>query len=117
MRGLVYYNNEFAGIIEKTPNDIYVFRYDDIYFMNPEMPQISVTLPKKKQEYRSAFLFSFFSGLLAEGVNKELQCKYFKIDPEDEFTRLLLTGNENPIGAVIVKQESDLKIPRNRIDR
>jgi len=108
MRGFVFYNNQFAGVIEKTPNNDYVFRYDDYYFINPEQPSISVTLSKKKQEYHSSFLFPFFSGLLAEGVNKDLQCKYLKIDSEDEFSRLLLTGNANPIGAVAVRAESEI---------
>ena len=52
----------------------------------------SATLPKRKEEYRSKELFPFFYGLLAEGKQKERQCRELCIDENDHFTRLLETS-------------------------
>lgn len=92
-----------AGILERDPAGLYHFRYDDVYFLDPAMPPISLTLPKRQQAYVSDHLFAFFEGLLSEGVNKEIQCRLLKIDENDAFSRLLLTAGEDTIGAVTVK--------------
>ena len=107
MRGIVYNNELVAGIIEKDSTDSYVFRYDDKYFVNPANPPISLTLAKNRQEYHSNKMFPFFYGLLSEGVNKDIQCRLFKIDENDDFTRLLLTTRYDTIGAITVKPEDD----------
>jgi serine/threonine-protein kinase HipA len=49
-------------------------------------------------------LFPFFSGLLAEGNLKDLQCRLYRIDPNDDFTRLLKTTRYDVIGAVTVEE-------------
>src|SRR4051812_40339196 len=103
-KGGVYINTQLAGTLEKTSEGIYLFRYEDDYYQNAAMPAISLTLPKTRQAYESRFLFSFFYGLLAEGVNKDIQCRLLKIDEEDDFTRLLKTAGEDTIGAIIVKE-------------
>lgn len=102
--GYIYYNGILAGIIRYT-NGNYVFEYNDQYFSNPDAPSISITLPKTKKEYRSPVLFPFFFGLLAEGADKELQCKTLKVDEKDHFTRLLKTAANETIGAVTVQEE------------
>jgi HipA-like protein len=108
MKGLVYYNGELAGVIEKNDvNGRYTFRYDDDYFLNKDTPSISLTFPKSQQTYHSASLFPFFYGLLSEGINKEIQCSLYKIDENDDFTRLLLTSRYDTIGAITVKPETD----------
>ena len=107
MRGLVYNNNELTGYIEKNAENHYLFRYDDAYFSNKEKPPISLSLPKSQQEHYSEKLFSFFFGLLSEGVNKDIQCRAYKIDEEDYFIRLLLTSRNDTIGAITVKPEDD----------
>ena len=105
MKGYVYYNQRFlAGILDKTKNG-YIFTYDGMYFKNPEMPRISTSFPKTKQSYFSPYLFPFFSGLLAEGTNKLLQCRLLKIDERDEFTRLLKTAGYETIGAITVREK------------
>ena len=107
MKGIVYNNGVIAGIIEKDVKGEYIFRYDDAYFYNNKTPPISLTLPKSKQEYRSIVMFSFFHGLLSEGINKDIQCRLYKIDENDDFTRLLLTARYDTIGAITVKPEDD----------
>lgn len=103
-RGAVYYNGILAGYLEKRGPEDYRFVYENNYWLNGSLPSISLTLPKTRQEYKSTVLFSFFSGLLAEGINKDIQCRILKIDEDDDFTRLLKTAGEDTIGAITVKE-------------
>ena len=95
-RGTVYYRDIPAGELVKD-DDGYLFRYDPTYFVDPSMPEVSAT------EYRSKVLFPFFFGLLAEGAQKDRQCRELRIDENDHFTRLLETSAYGAIGAVYVK--------------
>ena len=101
-KGAVYCNGRLAGHIEK--DDVYKFIYDQEYFDDPLAPAISLTMPKSQKEYTSKVLFSFFAGLLTEGINKNIQCRLLKIDESDDFTRLLKTSGEDTIGAITVKE-------------
>lgn len=100
----VYLNQTLAGFLEKKGPASYHFIYEDRYYIDPKMPPVSLTLPKTQKEYQSPVLFSFFAGLLAEGINKKMQCMLLKIDEQDDFTRLLRTAGYDPIGAVTVKE-------------
>ena len=100
-RGTVYYRDIPAGTLEKDASG-YVFRYDAAYLRDATLPDISSTLPKSACEYRSTYLFPFFAGLLAEGAQKERQCRELHIDERDLFTRLLETSAYGAIGAVYV---------------
>ena len=99
--GKVYCCGRFAGTLTQDA-DAFVFRYDDAYFSNSSLPDVSATLPKTQVEYKSKVLFPFFFGLLAEGIQKERQCRELKIDERDHFTRLLETSAYGAIGAVYV---------------
>jgi len=99
----VFLNKRFAGTLTEENRKMYVFRYDMAYFNDPSAPAVSLTLPKLKSEYRSAYLFPFFFNMLAEGVNKELQSRQLRIDKEDAFGLLLATTGTDTIGAVTVK--------------
>ncbi len=101
-QGTVYYRDIPAGVLVKDDGG-YTFRYDHSYFVDPSMPAVSATLPKTQEEYHSRHLFSFFYGLLAEGPQKERQCRELHIDEKDHFTRLLETSAYGAIGAVYVK--------------
>lgn len=107
MRGKVLYNEILAGYIEKLPDKSFRFSYNDEYFLDKTLPSISVTFPKTKQVFASATMFSFFDGLLSEGINKMIQCRLYKIDEDDDFSRLLLTANHDSIGAVTVKPDEN----------
>lgn len=100
-RGIVYYRDIKAGEIVQN-EDGFLFRYDPLDFADSAMPDISATLPKTRREYRSKTLFPFFFGLLAEGTQKERQCRELHIDENDHFTRLLETSAYGAIGAVYV---------------
>lgn len=99
--GRVFYRDIFAGVIEKDDNG-YCFRYDANYLNNSSLPDISATLPKTQAEHHSKILFPFFFGLLAEGRQKDRQCRELRIDENDHFTRLLETSAYGAIGAVYV---------------
>lgn len=103
MKGGVYINGELAGFLEKTGSGKFEYRYEESYFLNPSKPSISLSLSKRQQTYQSDHLFAFFQGLLAEGTNKDVQCRMLKIDEKDDFSRLLLTAGDDTIGAVTVK--------------
>jgi len=104
-RGLVYNNNILAGTLEYSGSE-FIFRYNTDYLSDTTLPAIALSLPKTKQEYRSAILFPFFYGLLAEGSEKTLQCSLLHIDENDHFSRLLKTADSTTIGAVTVREAS-----------
>jgi len=100
----VYNNGVPAGILEKKNSETYVFTYGDEYFVNQGMQAISLSFPKTKKQYEAKVLFPFFYGMLAEGINKDIQCRLLKIDENDDFTRLIKTAGEDTIGAITVKE-------------
>ncbi|MBE2205564.1 MAG: HipA N-terminal domain-containing protein [Chthoniobacterales bacterium] len=104
-RGLVFCKGIFAGELEETEQRDFIFTYDPAYLANPSARSVSLTLPLRAKPYTANRLFSFFSGLLAEGVLKELQCQDLKIDESDAFGRLLKTAGSETIGDVTVRQE------------
>jgi len=103
MVGYVYDVSTFVGEIV-FDGENYIFSYDDGFLKDVNNFAISLTLPKQKEPFISKHLHPFFSNLLAEGNLKKFQCKQFKIDEEDEFTRLLKTANIDTIGAVTVRE-------------
>jgi len=103
-QGIVLMNGTTAGTITYMDDGLYVFRYTDNYFADARQPAISLTLPKTRQQYEANELFPFFYGLLAEGINKDIQCRMLKIDEQDDFTRLLKTAGTDTIGAITIKE-------------
>ena len=102
--GKVFYGDTLAGHIERKNEGGYRFVYRPDYLARPEARPVSLTLPLRPEEYNSPVLFPFFSGLLAEGNLKDLQCRLYRIDPDDDFTRLLKTTRYDVIGAVTVEE-------------
>ena len=101
-QGTVYYRDIPAGVLTRDASG-FTFRYDAAYLADSRLPDISATLPKRSEEYHSSFLFPFFYGLLAEGRQKDRQCRELHIDERDHFTRLIETSAYGAIGAVYVK--------------
>ena len=104
--GKVFYGGELAGHIERRDDGRYRFAYQPEYLARPDARPVSLTLPLRREEFVSPVLFPFFSGLLAEGSLKELQCRMHRIDPDDDFTRLLKTARHDVIGAVTVEEDA-----------
>lgn len=103
-KGLVYENGRFAGIVSEIFPQSYVFRYDDDYFRDKEAPPISLTMPKSTQEYRSRYLFPFFSNMLPEGHNRAAQAEILSLDIDDDFGFLLATCHTDTAGSVTVRK-------------
>lgn len=104
MKGFVYFNNIYAGVLEKK-NSNYIFEYDRNYLNNTQAKSISLSLPKSKKKFRSRNLFPFFYGLLAEGIISKIQCQKLKIDKDDYFTRLIKTAGKDTIGSITIREQ------------
>lgn len=98
----ILYKNEEAGVLTQNDDGSFVFSYHAAWIADSKKPGISFSLPKTKQEYYSKFLFPFFYNMLPEGSNKQLVCKYNRIDENDYFGLLLTTAKYDSIGAVRV---------------
>ena len=107
MKANVFNNNILAGVLEKKLDGTYSFEYDDAYMQINKYASISLSLPKSIKVHTSRTMFSFFFGLLTEGVNKDIQCRLLKIDENDYFKRLMLTAQNDTIGAITVKPTND----------
>lgn len=98
----VYVGERESGVLSKFKNGTYEFRYTRQYRRDSTARSVAFTLPKSRAVHRSSVLFPFFYGLLAEGEQKEEQCRALRIDERDHFTRLAETCRRGVIGAVWV---------------
>jgi len=99
----VYRNGQLTGTLTEHSRNSYTFRYDDIWFINDNLPAISLTFPKTQQEYHANNFFPFFFNMLSEGINRKLQCRQLKLDENDYFGLLAATANNDTIGTITVK--------------
>lgn len=103
----VYYNNHHAGELrEISPGQKYEFEYDEDY-LSSDLPHISLTLPKRRESYVAPHLFPFFVNILPEGYNKEIICRRFRIDEEDDFSLLHSLADADFIGAIEIRSHYD----------
>lgn len=98
----ILFKDEQAGVLTQHDNGSFTFRYLDSWIADSNKPSISLTLPKTNQEYHSDHLFAFFYNMLPEGSNKQVVCRYNKIDLNDYFGLLMTTAKNDSIGAVRV---------------
>ena len=103
-RAEVYTNGVFAGLLTEKDDAKYIFKYDDVFLVNPTTKAISLTLPKRSEPFVADELFPFFFNMLSEGANKALQCMTLKIDENDAFGLLLATAGNDTIGSVTIKR-------------
>lgn len=96
----VLYKDAEAGILTQHDDGSFTFRYNDSWMEDISKPGISLTLPKIYQEYNSDTLFAFFYNMLPEGSNKQVVCKYNRIDRDDYFGLLMTVAKNDSIGAV-----------------
>jgi len=102
-RGIVLLDNRDCGLIEENEKG-YRFQYLKEFLASPNPRAISLTLPCRAELYEAEQLFPFFSGLLAEGTLREIQCRTHQIDGNDDFGLLLETAGGDVIGAVNVRR-------------
>ena len=90
----------YAGdLIELEKGKKYQFNYANDYSGSP----ISLTLPIKQREYVFNEFPPFFEGLLPEGIQLDALLRQTKIDRNDFFSILLITGKDL-VGSVTVEE-------------
>lgn len=100
----VLFKDEEAGILTQQDDGSFTFRYHNSWMVDTTKSDVSLTLPKTKQEYHSNFLFPFFYNMLPEGSNKKVVCKLNRIDEDDDFGLLMIVAKDDSIGAVRVSK-------------
>ena len=98
----VYVREAFAGTLKETDYG-YSFKYNDEYLAKNDSTAISLTLPKRGEEYTSNFLFPFFDGLIPEGWLLNVVAHNWKMDKNDRFG-ILLVACRDPIGNVSIRE-------------
>lgn len=101
-KAVILFKNQEAGTLIQHDDASFTFRYYESWIADNSKQAISLTLPKKEQEFHSKFLFPFFYNMLPEGSNKLVVCKYNRIDLDDYFALLMITAKQDSIGAVRV---------------
>lgn len=101
----IFVQEQLAGLLWQDDEGFH-FRYDDTYRAVPDAAPVSLTLPVRTDEYRSAVLFPFFDGLIPEGWLLDVAKENWKLDPRDRMG-LLLTCCRDCIGAVSVRARSE----------
>jgi serine/threonine-protein kinase HipA len=104
-RARVFFRKQEAGLLAQLDDGSFTFSYHPAWVHDSGKPPISLTLPKKDDEYRSGYLFPFFFNLLPEGENLQTVCRANRIDEDDLFGILMATAGSDPIGAVRVVGE------------
>jgi len=96
----VYYQDQLAGIISET-DEGYLFRYEEEYLQAENSRPVSLTLPVRKESYKSKTLFPFFDGLIPEGWLLSIAEDVWKLNIRDRM-ELLLTCCKDCIGVVSI---------------
>jgi len=98
----VVYDTYIAGELTETDEGEYIFIYDPQYLESPDPQPITLTMPLRKDAYKSNRLFAFFEGLIPEGWLLDVASKNWKLNPNDRMG-LLLACCQNCIGAVSIQ--------------
>lgn len=101
-KAIILFKDEEAGVLTQHDDGSFTFRYHDHWFADNSKPDISLTLPKTVKEHHSSYLFPFFFNMLPEGSNKQVVCRWNRIDPKDDFGLLTATAKYDAIGAIRV---------------
>lgn len=99
-RGRVFFQNQFAGIVEQSEGE-YRFTYAPQYLKQAGARAISLTMPLRSEPYVSKTMLPFFDGLIPEGWLLDIAVRSWKVDSKDRM-KLLLTLCRDCVGAVHV---------------
>jgi len=94
--------NKRIGLITQ-PDSGFEFCYDSAYYSSPAPEAVSLTLPVRKEPYKSAVMFPFFDGLIPEGWLLDIAQKNWKINIHDRM-ELLITCCKDCLGAVSIER-------------
>jgi serine/threonine-protein kinase HipA len=104
----VWLNNELVGKLEQK-NARMSFRYTTSWLEKPLAKPISLSLPLQADEFDYERCHSFFSGLLPEGLKRQLIAKKLHISPSNDFSFLDAIGGECA-GAISFTRSNDLNL-------
>jgi len=103
----ILFKDEEAAVLSQHDNSSFTFKYNASWIADNTKPGISLTMPKTAEGFESEFLFPFFYNMLPEGSNKKVVCKLNRIDQTDYFGLLMVTAENDTIGAVrVIKIEA-----------
>lgn len=97
----VFSHNRLAGILYEESDHSFYFEYLEEY----KGPPISLTMPRREKSFHFSSFPPFFEGLLPEGKRLENLLRSYKINRNDYFSILILTGTDL-VGAVSVEEEN-----------
>ena len=100
-RANIYYKNVLAGVLTEG-DDGYEFYYLPKYLTSDEAKPVTLTMPLRKEVYKSNVLFPFFDGLIPEGWLLDVALRNTDISMLDRMSLLLLCCRDC-IGAVSVE--------------
>lgn len=106
-KGKVFVHGIYAGRLTETDSGKYVFEYDEEYRLSAQANPVCIAMPLQTARYESESLFPFFSNLLSEGENRQLQARIHHVDEKDDFGILLATAGSDTIGCVTVTADED----------
>lgn len=97
----IYYKNILAGVLTEG-DDGYEFYYLPEYLASNKAKPVTLTMPLRKEVYKSNVLFPFFDGLIPEGWLLDVALRNTDISMLDRMSLLLLCCKDC-IGAVSVE--------------
>lgn len=97
----IYYKNILAGVLTEG-DDGYEFYYLPGYLTSNKAKPVTLTMPLRKEVYKSNVLFPFFDGLIPEGWLLDVALRNTDISMLDRMSLLLLCCKDC-IGAVSVE--------------
>jgi serine/threonine-protein kinase HipA len=99
--GRVLLRDREAGVVWQD-EDGYGFEYTADYLKSKGAIPVSLTLPLRKEPYKSDTMIPFFDGLIPEGWLLDITVKNWKANPNDRMG-LLLFACKDCIGAVSIE--------------
>ncbi|MDD5261582.1 MAG: HipA N-terminal domain-containing protein [Methylacidiphilales bacterium] len=95
----IYQQGVLAGFLEELGGDKWRFSYSDGY----SGESVSLTMPVSRRVYDFDRFPPAFEGLLPEGMQLEAMLRRHKLDGNDLFGQLKLTG-QDLVGSLTVKE-------------
>lgn len=99
--GRVLLSDREVGVVWQDENG-YGFEYNVDYLKSKNAIPVSLTLPLRKEPYKSDNMIPFFDGLIPEGWLLDITVKNWKTNPNDRMG-LLLFACKDCIGAVSIE--------------
>ncbi len=92
--GKIYYQDQYAGILQQEPGGRCAFTYDTAY-IEAAGPAVAHTLPvQEAAHYSEGGLHPFFDNLVAEGWLRTAQARALGVRPNDHLALLLAFGHD-----------------------